>query len=451
MTGVPLAMLLLTFGVFMPRFLVGLGVSFAAVGAAIAFVRLLDVGIDPVIGLFMDQTKTAIGRFRPWLILGAPVLMLGAYKVLLPIPAEVNSAYLVFWLLVAYAGNSVLTLGIAAWGANLAAGYNDRARVYGYTQSMAVIGTVALLLLPLLTHGKIMPGKGSSMSVLGLIMILMIPIAVLITCVFTPERKLSGITKTKFKLSDYGVALKRRSMMQLIVADLLLTLGAGTTAPIYVYFFHDAKGFSIAATSTLLVFYIGAGLLGAPFWSALAQKLTKHRAVQLSCVAYAACQTALMAIPKAAYLPTAIGMFAVGFCASAFIPMVRSMVADICDEVRMETGKDLSSLLYSMVTTTTKIGSAISVTIIFACLQFVGYNGKEGVANTPQAIFGLEMCYLFAPIILVFIGGGALFGYKLDAKRHAEIRSVLDEREARSVAAAEEGLVGELTPRAAAE
>jgi Na+/melibiose symporter-like transporter len=105
-----------------------------------------------------------------------------------------------------------------------------------------------------------------------------------------------------------------------------------------------------------------------------------------------------------------------------------------------------------MVTTTTKIGSAISVTIIFACLQFVGYNGKEGVENTPQAIFGLEMCYLFAPIILVFIGGGALFGYKLDAKRHAEIRAVLDEREARSVAAAEEGLMGEeLTPRAAAE
>ena len=49
--------------------------------------------------------------------------------------------------------------------------------------------------------------------------------------------------------------------------------------------------------------------------------------------------------------------------------------------------------------------------------------------NTQGAIFGLEMCYLFAPIILVFLGGGMFFGYKLDAGRHAEIRSALDARE----------------------
>ena len=50
--------------------------------------------------------------------------------------------------------------------------------------------------------------------------------------------------------------------------------------------------------------------------------------------------------------------------------------------------------------------------------------------NTPHAIFGLEMCYLFAPIILVFLGGALFFGYKLDARRHAEIRAQLDARDA---------------------
>ena len=32
----------------------------------------------------MDRTKTPIGRYRPWLMLGAPIAMLGVYKVLLP-------------------------------------------------------------------------------------------------------------------------------------------------------------------------------------------------------------------------------------------------------------------------------------------------------------------------------------------------------------------------------
>ena len=118
-------------------------------------------------------------------------------------------------------------------------------------------------------------------------------------------------------------------------------------------------------------------------------------------------------------------MFAVGFCASAFLVLIRAMVADVTDEVRLEQGQDLTSLIFSMVTTTTKIGGTITVLIVFPILAAVGYNGKEGAVNTPHAIFGLEMCYLFAPIILVWFGGAMFFGYKLDANRHAEIRAAL--------------------------
>ena len=99
-----------------------------------------------------------------------------------------------------------------------------------------------------------------------------------------------------------------------------------------------------------------------------------------------------------------------------------------------------------MVTTTTKIGASITIAIVYPVLALVRYNGAEGAVNTPQAIFGLEMCYLFAPVILVLAGGAMFFGYKLDAKRHAEIRTALD------FAAAEESMVGpiEEPPEAAA-
>jgi Na+/melibiose symporter-like transporter len=96
-----------------------------------------------------------------------------------------------------------------------------------------------------------------------------------------------------------------------------------------------------------------------------------------------------------------------------------------------------------MVTTTTKVGTVITLVIAFPILKLVGYNGKEGAVNTASAIFGLEMCYLFAPIILVFVGGSLFFGYRLDARRHAEIRTALESRDAQqSIAAAEESLLG---------
>jgi len=434
MPGMPIAGLLLILAVYVPRYYVGLGIDFAVVGLAIAIVRVLDVFLDPVLGLIMDRTKTPIGRYRPWLILGAPIAMVGIYRLLVMHSAQPQD--LVIWLLVTYAGNSMLTLGIASWAAVLATGYNDRSRVYGWTQGMTVIGSVGLLTLPLYTHGQIVVGKAASMPTIGWILIIALPLTVLIASLFTPDRIRATVERPRFSPGDYWKAITLPAMRRIIMADLILTLGAGATGPIYVYFFKDAKGFAVRDVGLLLIAYIGAGLIGAPFWGRVARSLGKHRTVQVACVFYAIAQTGLMAIPRVwpGYklmdaLPTVGGMFAVGFMVSAFIPLVRAMVADVVDEARLLTGQDLTALLYSMVTTTTKFGTAIIVTIVFPILKLVGYNGKEGVVNTPHAIFGLEMCYLFAPIILVFMGASMFFGYTLDAKRHAEVRAALDARE----------------------
>jgi Na+/melibiose symporter-like transporter len=271
------------------------------------------------------------------------------------------------------------------------------------------------------------------------------------------ERPRPPQPKQQFSSKDYRFAFGR--MWKIVLADLVLTLGPGTTAPMYIYFFHDAKGFNDADVGYLLIYYIGAGLLGAPTWGRVARRFGKHRTIQIACVCYGVTQTILMAIPHVSKgysfypdgLPTAVGMFAVGFCSSAFILLIRSMVADVVDEVRLETGRDLTSLLYSMVTTTTKIGGAITVSIVLPTLAFFGYQGQEGAHNTPQAIFVLELMYVLVPITLVWFGGVMLFGYKLDAARHAEIRQALAERE---FAGAEESLVGpieEVAPATAAE
>ena len=436
MPGLVLAGVILVFGVYLPRFYVGLGVDLVAVGVAIGVVRFVDVWFDPFLGLAMDRTRTPIGRYRAWLIAGAPILMLGLYMTLLP-KGPVGAGYMVVWLLVGYLGYSIVNLSTAAWTSVLAVSYHERSRVYGWTLGLAVLGAIALLLLPVMTHGAVTLGKAASMPAIGMILIIAAPLAVAVAAIFTPER----VTKAppRFSLADYWSAISRPSMVRIILADLTLSLGTGTTAPLYVFFFHDAKGFTIAEVGFLLIFYIGASLLGAPFWGRVARGLGKHRTLQIACVCYAIAQSVLMAIPRVwpghgliQMVPTIAGMFAVGFTASAFLLMIRAMVADVVDEVRLERGQDITSLLFSMVTTTNKIGLAVTVTVAYPILKAVGYNGREGAVNTPHAIFGLEMCYLFAPVILVFLGGGLFFGYRLDAKRHAEIRAALAARDAAS-------------------
>jgi glycoside/pentoside/hexuronide:cation symporter, GPH family len=444
--AMPVAGMGLLYGVYLPRHYVGLGIGFVAVAFAITVVRFVDVFFDPLVALVMDRTRTPIGRYRPWLVLGTPIVMLGIYMAMMP-HGPVNQLYLIVWLIVSFAGLSMLTLGQAAWSAVVATGYQDRARLYAWTSLMGVLAVDAILLLPVLTHGKVAAGLKSSFPIIGLILLITFPIALAICTVFTPERITGPVQRARFKLADYRRAIARPTMMRLICADFLLALGPGTTGPLYVFYFHDAKGFTIQDVSVLLIFYASAGILGALFWGGpMAQRFGKHRALQIACVAYAITQSILMAVPrmhgKYAFvdsLPTAAAMVAVGFCASAFLILVRAMVADVADEVRLDQKQDLTSLIYSMVTTTTKIGASITVAVVYPVLALVHYNGAEGAVNTPQAIFGLEMCYLFAPVILVWGGGAMFFGYKLDGKRHAEIRTALAQLD---FAAAEESMAG---------
>jgi Na+/melibiose symporter-like transporter len=70
--GVPLS-------VYLPSFYSAqLGLNLSAVGLAFMAVRLIDIGVDPALGVLMDHSRTRFGRFRPWLATGVPLLMLAA-------------------------------------------------------------------------------------------------------------------------------------------------------------------------------------------------------------------------------------------------------------------------------------------------------------------------------------------------------------------------------------
>jgi Na+/melibiose symporter-like transporter len=99
-----------------------------------------------------------------------------------------------------------------------------------------------------------------------------------------------------------------------------------------------------------------------------------------------------------------------------------------------------------MITTSQKVAGAISIGFSFTVLGWIGYQAREGATNTPQAILGMQLVYLIAPVVFVMAGGACFIGYKLDSKRHADIRAQLEARDAMSPGAPIlESLSGEQT------
>jgi Na+/melibiose symporter-like transporter len=155
----------------------------------------------------------------------------------------------------------------------------------------------------------------------------------------------------------------------------------------------------------------------------------KHRTLMATAAGYSLGLISLTFMPRGQMIPVGIFMFLMGFLATSFALLDRAMVADVGDAVRLQYGQNRVGLLYSMITMTQKVAGALSITLSFTVLGAIGYQAKDGVVNTPAAIHGLELVYLIGPVVFVMLGGACYIGYKLNDRRHAEIRAALDERD----------------------
>jgi GPH family glycoside/pentoside/hexuronide:cation symporter len=391
-------------------------------------VRLIDTLIDPGLGILMDRSRTPFGRYRVWLIGGAPVLMAAAFMLFDP-PGAVNQGYLIVWVLILYIGLSIITLSQIAWASVIAAAYHERSRVFGVIGMLGVLGATAVLLVPSLIKSRDIAGDA---RVMGWFIVATAPISVLLAGLLTREPIIAHPEGERVGLADYWTMISRPDMRRIIIADFCLALGPGWMAALYLFYFHDARGFTSEASRYLLAIYIVAGVVGAIALSYVATRVGKHKTLMGAAGVYSVGLAMLPLLPQAQFGPAAILMFALGFAASCFPLLDRAMVADVGDAVRLEQGAHRVGLLFSMITASQKVATALSIGVTFTALGLIGYNPAQGAANTPRAVFGMELVYLIGPIVFVALGGACYIGYKLNHERHAEIRAALDARDAQA-------------------
>ena len=426
--GFTLGALSVSVSVYLPHFYAShVGLSLAAVGGAFGIVRLFDSALDPILGVTMDQSRNRFGRYRPWLVASAPVLMLGVYLLFQP-PPMAGMGYLFAALAVYYVGISLMTLSHVSWASVIAGQYHERSRVFGAIQTIGVTGATLILLLPIALAKS--GASDGGVSAMGWVIVTAAPLGVVLASLRTPEPIANQTHEDHLGWRDYLAIVTRPDVLRIFAADICLTLGPGWMSALYLFYFHDARGFGAGEASRLLLIYIAAGVVGAITISRLAMRIGKHRAQMVASTGYSLGLLVLTMLPKGVFWPAAAIMFLLGLLAGSFPMLDRAMMGDVADAIRLEQGKRRIGLLFAMITTAQKVAVALSILLSFAVLQWIGYRAKDGAVNTPQAIHGLEMVYLIGPVAFVMLGGACYIGYKLDSTRHAQIRAQLEARDA---------------------
>lgn len=425
--SVPMAMLTLPLVVNVPEFFGNaLGLNLALVGAIFMAVRIFDIVIDPALGFMMDATDTRWGRFRPWLVAGVPVFILGTAMLFMARPG-VGPSYLVIGLVLAYAGWSILSLAQLSMAAGLVRGYAERARIYAWIQAAFLGGICLVMLLPLLMGARA-NDAATALNAMGWLIIIVVVPAIAFTVAVVPERAVPT-ERHRLGFGGYLRLVARPAVARLIVADILFGVGFGVASAVLVFFFIAAKGFDRSVLGVLLIAQMLAGVVAVPLMGALAARIGKHVTLALCGLGALAICPIMFLVPDRNLLGAAIVMAIWGVCYGGVTFLPRAMMADAGDELRLDAGVDRTGVLYALLISSWKLGGALSVGIGFIALDLIGYNPKLGAANSAEALWGLQLLFAGTPALMGLLGALLCWRYPLTPARCAEIRASLDRRD----------------------
>ena len=406
-----------------PFYSANLGLDLTAVGVAFMVVRLLDIVLDPMLGILMDRTRLPFGRFKAWMTAGVPLLMLASVVLFFAKPG-VTASQLAIGLFLAYAGWSVCVVAQTSWGALLSPSYSERSRIYGWWQFFNMLGLLMVLLLPIAVEWFGF-SEADGFRAMGLWLLILTPISTALAVMFVDEpAPAPGIRHAG--VADVLQLLRISAVRRVLGCDFLIGLSFGMTGALFIFFFTKVKGFNSGFTNFGLLAYFIGGALGGPAWAWLSNRVNKHIALICACLAATVGLVLLYLTPNGneplAFAAILIG----GLPYAAPYQISRAMMADAADEDRLSSGADRTGLLYALVSATTKIGPALAVGITFIGLdQLVGFD-PNSAHNTPLAIHGLEAFFVLLPALLFALATLTLIGYPLTRQRHDEIRKALE-------------------------
>ena len=461
--GLPLAVIGYPLSIWIPaHYSGGLGISLAAVGTILMLARLTDVVTDPLMGEISDRWRTPIGRRRPWLLIGAPVMMLGVYKLFIP-EEGVGLTYFLVWLTTFFLGATMIGLPHRAWGAELSPDYHQRSRVTAAREIYVLVGLMLAAAVPMIVEIRADGGSGVGevfttlwndaigafsgdfrdktvvdratltgpvLAGLAWTIIMVLPICAAVVLLMVKEPPpVEGEKRPSFK-EGLKLVLKNGPMLRVLLIVLLVQFGESFRNAVSLFFIRDIVG--VPTIGAAYFFYFIAGLGAIPFWLWLGRTIGKHRAFMCTLITVAFVSGANLLLDYGDYLPFFLLFVVKGFCFGGlqFLPI--AMLADVVDVDAARSGGRRAGTYFAFLGFTEKIAIAFGTGVSLNIVGLLGFDPAGGLeASTDIGVLSLRLVYCLGPIVFYGLALKLIWNYPLTPDRHARLRERLDRRAAR--------------------
>lgn len=393
------------------------GISAAAVGTLFLVARIVDAFDGPFWGIMIDHTHTKWGKSRPyWLWFSIPFAV---FCVLVFTTPNLSLTGKLIWAYVTYIGVDILysavNIPITSILPSLTSNPQERVTLSTIRQFM---GTAGATIITGITLGMVaFFGGGSTTSAHGWFiwaLIVGVIVVVLFGIVFknTHERVQTKSSRQSIPIKESLKALRKNWPWAIIIfINFIYWLGMQTRSQVTVYFFkynmHDA-GIASLVLSLQLVALVAVVLTPATA-KIIGKRNTMLGGMILACVGQ------LLLSLGAAHLSVGMIVFAtiVGYLGTGYVSgLIAVMLADAVDYGEWVNGVRAEGIVTSFSSFSAKLGMGIGGAITGAILASSGYVANH--TQTASALHGIEMNYIWVPLLGFGLSAIALLFYHVD-------------------------------------
>jgi glycoside/pentoside/hexuronide:cation symporter, GPH family len=426
--GLPWSLAGLPILVYLPAFYAQeLHLSVGLVGAVFLSARLWDGFADVFAGWLSDRSKSQFGRRKPWVVLGAPFLMISTWFLCNP-PDGAGLAYLALWAGLFYSAFAVVGIPYLSWGSELATEYGERSRITAFRETFTMLGNLFFAAGPLIFLAADAP-LHEVLFLICITVVVLVPLTVLPLGFAVRDPPQTGCAESHL-IEGLTVLAKDRAFVLFVLATLCMWISNGVGNSLAVFSFNVGLELPDKLFATIFIIYVSA-LCALPLTMRLARRMEKHHLLAATLALQAAANGVLIWVPMGNFPIVAAAWIVVGVASSAFFVLPTSMLADIIDNGEAIEGQRRSGAYMAIYNLVMKIGLALGVGLSFGSLALVSYDpnaaqyGPADVRNIRLLAFGL-------PALLLVLTAILFLRHPITRKVQQQLRAQIDARQSAS-------------------